>query len=267
MNSEQLNASAATVDELPESAAAADGVPEEIERFNMHYRIQHFIMLATFLILFFTGWALKFSEVESSQAWIRIWGGPETAGLIHRIAGITMLLDSLYHVMYLAYRFSKGKMRWDLVPVPRDIVDLYDNFRYFLGLSKEKPQFGRFTYLQKFDYWAVFWGIFVIGASGLVLAFPTKAAYFFPEATKNWIWELVSVMHSDEALLAILFILFWHFYNEHLRPEVFPMSWIWITGKMSTEELEHHHPREFKRLFPKAAAMREGKHGDDKQRE
>jgi thiosulfate reductase cytochrome b subunit len=165
-----------------------------------------------------------------------------------------MLLDSLYHVFYLLYRFSKGKLRWDLLPVWKDVTDAYQNIRYFLGLSKEQPKFRKFTYLQKFDYWAVFWGVFIIGSSGLALAFPTKAALIFPQWTTGWIWELVYIMHSDEALLAIVFILFWHFYNEHLRPEVFPMSWVWITGKLSIEELQEKHPLEFQRLFPDLAA-------------
>ena len=245
-----------------------DVLPDEVERFNIHYRIQHVLMLTSFLVLFFTGWALKFSEVETSYSWIHFWGGPKTAGIIHRIAGITMIMDSLYHVLYLIYRFSRGELRWDLIPVWKDFEDLYQNIRYFLGLSKEKPRFGRFSYLQKFDYWAVFWGIFVIGFSGLALAFPTKAALFFPESSKNWIWELIYIMHSDEALLAIVFILFWHFYNEHLRPEVFPMSWVWITGKISTHELRHEHPMEFERLFPEAHAQtvteEDGGRGEDK---
>jgi cytochrome b subunit of formate dehydrogenase len=244
MNSELTHTSAAVND---------SDMPSEVERFNIHYRIQHVIMLTSFLLLFFTGWALKFSEVETSYSWIRIWGGPETAGKIHRIAGIAMLLDSLYHVVYLLIRFVRGKLRFDIVPVWKDVVDFYQNILYLLGLSKQKPQFGRFTYLQKFDYWAVFWGIFIIGSSGLALAFPTKAALLFPEAITGWIWELLYVMHSDEALLAIVFILFWHFYNEHLRPEVFPMSWVWITGKISIHDLKHHHPMEYKRLFPEAA--------------
>ncbi len=234
-------------------ATAQRSLPEEVERFNIHYRIQHILMLTSFLVLFFTGWALKFSEVETSQSWIRIFGGPHIAGRIHRIAGITMILDSIYHLLYLMYRFARGKMQWDLIPTPKDFVDLYDNFRYFLGLTEEKPRFGRFTYLQKFDYWAVFWGIFIIGTSGLALAFPTKAALFIPASATNWAWELLYIMHSDEALLAILFILFWHFYNEHLRPEVFPMSWVWITGKISTKELREDHPLEFERLFPAPA--------------
>ena len=250
------------------SAETLEELPEEVERFNIHYRIQHVLMLTSFLVLFFTGWALKFSEVESSQSWMRFWGGPETAGKIHRIAGITMLIDSLYHLAYLIMRFFQGKLRWDLIPTPKDILDFYQNMLYFFGLSKEKPKFGRFNYLQKFDYWAVFWGVFIIGSSGLALTFPTKAALIFPAWTTNWIWELLYIMHSDEALLAIVFILFWHFYNEHLRPAVFPMSWVWITGKISMHELQEDHPLEFKRLYPEAAQkIRQQDQDDDDQGE
>ncbi|MGD2062448.1 MAG: cytochrome b/b6 domain-containing protein [Nitrospirota bacterium] len=241
----------------PENAdQTIEPTPEgEVERFNLVFRIQHIIMLTTFLLLFFTGWALKFHEVEGSHRWMALWGGPKVAGIVHRTAGITMLLDSLFHLVYLGYRFSRGKMRWDLVVDFQDVRDLCQNIRYFLGLSPDKPRFRRFSYLQKFDYWAVFWGIFIIGASGLALTFPTKAALVFPAWSSNWIWELVYIMHSDEALLAIVFILFWHFYNEHLRPDVFPMNWIWLTGKMSVEELQERHPREFERLFPGGKAV------------
>jgi len=95
--------------------------------------------------------------------------------------------------------------------------------------------------------------MFIIGFSGYALAFPMQVSYIIPQFATGWIWELLWLMHSDEALLAIVFILFWHFYNEHLKPEVFPMSWIWITGKISTEKLKHHHPIEYEHLFPDAA--------------
>ena len=103
--------------------------------------------------------------------------------------------------------------------------------------------------MQKFDYWAVYWGMFIIGASGFFLAFPVTVSYLFPTFTLQWIWDVVFAMHSDEALLAIVFILIFHFYNEHLRSEVFPMNWMWITGKMTTEQLKHHHPAEYDYLF------------------
>jgi cytochrome b subunit of formate dehydrogenase len=231
-------------------------LPKEIERFNIIFRIQHIILFTTFLLLSFTGWALKYPEVEPSAWWVRIWGGPEIAGKIHRVAGVTMLLDFLWHVAYLGYLFTKGmKIRavTTIIPLPRDIIDVIHNYLYFLGLSKTKPKFGRFSYIHKFDYWAVFWGMGIIGVSGFTLAFPVFSSQFFPEFTLGWIWPLLRILHSDEALLAIVFILFWHFYNEHLKVGKFPMSWTWLTGKISIEDLKHEHAREFEYLFPEAA--------------
>jgi cytochrome b subunit of formate dehydrogenase len=234
-------------------------IPQEIERFNVTFRIQHILMFTTFLLLSFTGWGLKYAHAPAgvSSMWIRVWGGPETAGLIHRIAGVTMLIDFVWHVLYLGYLFATGQMtikaKTTVIPLPKDVFDIVQNFMYFLGLSKEKARFAKYSYAQKFDYWAVFWGMFIIGFSGFALAFPMLVSYIIPQAISGWIWEVLSIMHSDEALLAVVFILFWHFYNEHLKPDVFPMSWLWITGKISTEQLRHHHPLEYEMLFPQAA--------------
>jgi cytochrome b subunit of formate dehydrogenase len=244
---------------MSKTATATPGIPEEIERFNIIFRIQHVLMFTTFLILSFTGWGLKYAHDPEglSSIWIRIWGGPDTAGLIHRIAGVTMLIDFVWHVIYLIYLFATKQMTINatttVIPLPKDIFDVIKNFMYFFGLSKEKAKFGKYSYAQKFDYWAVFWGMFIIGFSGYALAFPMQVSYIIPSFATGWIWELLGLMHSDEALLAIVFILFWHFYNEHLKPEVFPMSWIWITGKISTEKLKHHHPLEYELLFPEEA--------------
>jgi cytochrome b subunit of formate dehydrogenase len=226
---------------------------QEIERFDVIFRIQHVIMFTTFLLLAFTGWGLKYAEIDVSSWWIRIWGGPKTAGIIHRTAGITMLLDFLFHIVYVGYQLLTGKMKirkeTTVIPLPKDVVDVIHNFLYFIGISKTKPKFGRFSYAQKFDYWAVFWGMIIIGLSGLCLAFPVQASAFMPEWSTGWIWQLLAVMHSDEALLAIVFILFWHFYNEHLKPEVFPMSWVWLTGRISLKEMKHKHPLEYELMI------------------
>jgi cytochrome b subunit of formate dehydrogenase len=241
------------------NAATAQEIPAEIERFNIIFRIQHVIMFTTFLLLAFTGWGLKYANAPAgvSSMWIRIWGGPETAGIIHRVAGVTMLTDFVWHVIYLGYLFAVGRMtinlRTTIIPLPKDIFDVVKNYMYFFGLSKEKAKFGKYSYAQKFDYWAVFWGMFIIGFSGFALAFPMLVSPIIPQAASSWIWQILSIMHSDEALLAIVFILFWHFYNEHLKPENFPMSWLWITGKMSTNKLKHHHPLEYELLFPEQA--------------
>jgi len=230
-----------------------NNIPAEYQRFNVTERVQHVILLVTFLVLAFTGWALKYPQVENSKWLVNLWGGARTAGIIHRVAGITMLLDFLWHVIYMGYMLGTGRMKvrinTTVIPLPKDIFDMIKNMSYFIGLSKTKPQFGRFTYAHKFDYWAVFWGMGIIGLSGLFLTFPVQASYIFPSWSVNWIWEVLFVMHSDEALLAIVFILFFHFYNEHLRHNKFPMSMIWITGKISIEDMKHEHPLEYELEF------------------
>ena len=232
--------------------------PTEIERFNIIFRIQHVILFVSFLFLTFTGWALKYPASEHGRFLVSLWGGPERAGLIHRIAGVTMLLDFIWHCGYLTYLFSTGGMKLGavttIIPLPKDVFDVLQNFMYFVGLTKTKPRFGKFSYIHKFDYWAVFWGMGIIGASGFILAFPVFSSTFFPNFTLGWIWPMMRVLHSDEALLAIVFILFWHFYNEHLRAGKFPMSWTWITGKISIEELKHEHPLEYELLLSEKKA-------------
>ncbi len=231
-------------------------IPQEIERFDISARVQHIIMFVTFLILSFTGWGLKYAYAQPSSAWIKVWGGAKTAGIIHRIAGITMLLDFIYHQFYLLNLWRKRDLRLTIVPMPYDVVDMIHNFLYYFGLRKEKPYFKKFTYLQKFDYWAVYWGMFIIGTSGFFLAFPVTVSNIFPSFTLGWIWDVVFTMHSDEALLAIVFILIIHFYNEHLRSENFPMNWLWLTGRMSTDTLKHHHPAEYDYLYGKGSEQR-----------
>lgn len=241
---------------MDQTNTTTEEIPLEIERFNIIFRLQHIILFTTFLLLAFTGWGLKYAHEPHgiSSIWIRIWGGADMAGLIHKIAGVGMLLDFTWHVLYMAYllatKQTEIKANTTVIPLPKDAFDALQNFKYFLGTSKEKPKFGRYTYLQKFDYWAVFWGMVIIGFSGFALAFPIFVSNILPQFTAGWIWDSFALMHSDEALLAIVFILFIHFYNEHLKSEVFPMNWIWLTGKISTETLKHHHPLEYELMFP-----------------
>jgi len=226
-----------------------NAIPNEVERIDLSARIQHIVLFTSFLLLAFTGWGLKYAYQDPASAWISFWGGAENAGLIHRIAGIIMLLDFLYHQFYLVNQARKGGFRLSLVPMPKDVIDAFHNFMYFFGLRKEKPYFAKFTYMQKFDYWAVYWGMVIIGASGFFLTFPVTVSSIFPMWSVQWIWDVLFTMHSDEALLAIVFILIFHFYIEHLRSDVFPMNWMWLTGRMSVEQLKHHHPAEYDHLY------------------
>jgi cytochrome b subunit of formate dehydrogenase len=117
--------------------------------------------------------------------------------------------------------------------------------RYFVGKSDEKPRFGRFSYVEKFDYWAVYWGMVIMIGSGLILWYLETALQFLPKFAA----DIAREAHSDEGLLATLAIIIWHFYNVHLNPEHFPMNRTFWTGMISEEEMRHHHPLEYEAVM------------------
>jgi cytochrome b subunit of formate dehydrogenase len=127
-----------------------------------------------------------------------------------------------------------------MMPTKKDLQDLKGSLRWFIGRGP-RPQFGRWTYWEKFDYFAVFWGIFVIGSTGLTLWFPEFFTHFIP----GWVLNVATIIHSDEALLATGFIFTVHFFNTHLRPEKFPMDMVIFTGRMDLEEFQEDKPAEY----------------------
>jgi formate dehydrogenase gamma subunit len=221
---------------------------KRIIRFNLYELIQHWIMAGTFVVLALTGLPLKFPEAAWASPLYELLGGIAVARVVHRVAGVLMTADFVFHVIYLAIKYwrTKGKFKalFDpartLLPLPKDIVDLFHNLLYFFRLRKEGPRFGRFSYKEKFDYWAVFWGMFIMAGSGFILMFPETFARFLP----GWLIPLALIGHSDEAILAILAIVVWHLYNVHLNPRNFPMNMVWLTGKLTEEEMREEHPVE-----------------------
>jgi len=135
-----------------------------VVRFDAHQRLQHFLMMSSFIALALTGLPQKFSDLGVSQWWVSSLGGLETVRWIHRGAGLVMLSDCLYHLVYLAYRIGvQGRMEpLGMIPTLKDLRQAAQSILYYLGLAPEKPRFGRYSYLEKFDYWAVFWGIAMI---------------------------------------------------------------------------------------------------------
>lgn len=156
-----------------------------------------------------------------------------------------MIFSAVYHLAYLLYRLVRNELSLEMLPTRKDVQDLYGMLRFFFGFTDERPRFDRYTYWEKFDYWAVFWGIAIMAGSGLILWFPVQTVTYLPV----WVLGMAKVAHSDEALLAALAIFIWHFYNVHLRPDVFPMSWVWITGRISRKEMKEWHPLEYERLL------------------
>ncbi len=231
---------------------------EGFQRFSWNERIQHIALFSSFIVLVFTGFPLKYPDVESLNAIFLLTGGVKGARIIHRIAAVIMILDFIYHNIYVWGMIFQGKIRLKdiflLVPRPRDLFDIISNFRYFLGLRAERPKFDKFSYVEKFDYWAVYWGMFVMAGSGMILWFPE----FCSQYVKIDIIRIAYIAHSDEALLAFLAITCWHMYNVHLNPRCFPMNKVWYTGELSREEMHEEHALAYEHALAKAGSKERG---------
>ncbi|HLK10622.1 MAG TPA: hypothetical protein VKW76_04525 [Candidatus Binatia bacterium] len=226
-------------------------------RISLFDRILHGVLMASFLGLAATGLPIKLNWAPWATALAQAMGGLGTILFLHKVSAVALTLcffTHLVHVGWMALVERRRGLFWgpgSLVPQPKDLVDLYGNVKWFLGLGP-KPRFDRFTYWEKFDYWAVFWGMFIIGTSGFVLWFSEFFARFLP----GWMFNVALIVHSEEALLAVWFIFTIHFFNAHLRPEKFPMDLVIFTGRVSGEELREERPLEFERL------VRSGRLGD-----
>jgi cytochrome b subunit of formate dehydrogenase len=209
----------------------------------------HVTVVTSFLLLAATGLPLKYAELPWAPKLMALFGGAEAAGILHRIGGVVTFGYFAWHLGALAYGWLVKKERgyfWgprSMVPQPRDLVDLWAMFKFFLYMGP-RPKFDRFTYWEKFDYMGVFWGVGVIGISGLVLWMPTLFTSFLP----GWTLNAAYVIHSDEALLATGFIFLFHFFHTHMRPEAFPMDTVVFTGRMPLAVLEEERPLEYERL-------------------
>jgi cytochrome b subunit of formate dehydrogenase len=227
----------------------ASAAGQHYRRFDRYSRLSHILLMISFLGLAFTGLPLLFSDVPWAARLARAWGGFESAGFIHRVCATLLIGVFVAHVGRLVQRVYVQKdysIFWgpaSMVPQPRDIREMYQHFRWFVGLGP-RPQFDHFTYWEKFDYWAVFWGMFIIGGSGLMLWFPE----FFSIVLPGWVFNIALLIHGEEALLAVGFIFTIHFFNGHLRPEKFPMDPVIFTGTVSEHELREERPAEYERL-------------------
>ena len=230
---------------------------QTVLRFDVQQRISHGLMIVSFTLLVLTGWPLTTHGIGASQSLMAFFGGVETCGLLHRIAGVGLVICSLHHLLYLLNQLRRGTMRWSMLPQLRDVRDVLHNMMYFFGMRKERPRFARFSYFEKFDYWAVFWGCAIMIGSGLLRWFPEVLAEYAPA----WAYDIAYIAHTDEALLAALAIFVWHFYNVHLRPAVFPMSWVFLTGRMSLHELREDHREVYDALQDGDADAEEGDQG------
>lgn len=220
-------------------------------RFTRLQRVLHICMIVSFMSLALTGLTLKFSYTKWAVVLSHMLGGFESAGYIHRSAAVVMFGLFVTHLIDL-YELKKREYgSWralllgpnTMIPTRKDLREFIGTLKWFVGAGK-RPAYGRWTYWEKFDYFAVFWGIAVIGSTGLTLWFPVFFTRFLP----GWFINVATIIHSDEALLATGFIFTVHFFNTHLRPEKFPMDIVVFTGRVPVEELKRDKPAEYESL-------------------
>jgi cytochrome b subunit of formate dehydrogenase len=200
------------------------------------------MVITSFLGLSLTGLPLKFSDQAWAMTLMNSYGGTAAAAFIHRVCAVVTFLYFAsailmsFHFLFISKNVPGNFIQRlfgpdSLCPNLRDLKDVTGMVRWFL-FRGPKPAFDRWTYWEKFDFLAVFWGMFAIGGSGLMLWFPEFFGLFLP----GWVFNVATIIHSDEALLATGFIFTVHFFNTHGRPEKFPMDFVIFNGQMTKEE-------------------------------
>jgi len=221
------------------------------QRFSPFQRGLHLTMLLSFFTLALTGMALKFSYMGWAQWFARTLGGFSTTGFLHRAGALTLIAVFGVHVWDVARRKRASGNTWraflfgrdSILFGRRDLEEFWGSVKWFLGRG-DRPRYGRYSYWEKFDYFAVFWGMVVIGSTGLLLWFPE----LFTRVLPGWTVNVSTIIHSDEALLAVGFIFTVHFFNTHFRLDKFPMDPVIFTGQVPLEELKRDKPREYEEL-------------------
>ncbi|MDH3458260.1 MAG: cytochrome c3 family protein [Gemmatimonadota bacterium] len=223
-------------------------------RFTVWERSMHGVMLLSFFTLALTGMVLKFSYMGWAQTFAAFLGGFATTGMMHRLGAIALIAIFAAHLWDVRKRKQGSGLSWrkfiqtdrSLIFTKRDLKEFGLSMKWFFGKGP-RPNYGRYTYWEKFDYFAVFWGMFVIGSTGILLWFPE----FFTILLPGWTVNVATILHSDEALLAVAFIFTVHFFNTHFRPDKFPMDPVIFTGRVPVEELKRDKPDEYQKLVDK----------------
>jgi len=205
-----------------------------VVRMPLRFRLQHATLLSSFILLVLTGFALKFPTSWFSSM---LSLGEHMRQLVHRIAAVILISVSVYHLFELFMTREGRRLARDLFPVLDDIRGAWQNLSYYLGLSKNKPEFARFNYAEKAEYWALVWGMFVMAGTGIML----WAKVFFGNHLPRWWLDVATAIHYYEAVLATLAIIVWHFYQVFLDPDVYPMNWAWWDGKMPLHHYREEH--------------------------
>jgi len=235
-------------DALTEVPARLHG--KHFQRFSRTWRIAHITFAISLMRLTLTGIPLFYPEAPWAAPLMSLLGGPRIAGIIHRINAVIFAGVFFWHLIYVALNLARDWKNFrvfgpnSLVPGLQDLKDIVAMFRWFLGKGP-RPVFDRWTYWEKFDYWAPFWGVTIIGFSGLLMWMPNLTAHYLP----GWVFNVAAIFHGEEAFLAVVFLFTVHFFNNHFRPDKFPLELVMFTGTITLEDLKHDHPLQYQRLL------------------
>ena len=220
-----------------------------IRRWPLAWRVAHLLLAVAVMSLVLTGTAVLYAENAWAQAVMKVIGGPENAAFVHRIAALTFIVLFFGHLAYFTFHLGRKWREFrffgphSLVPNLQDLRDVMAMFKWFFGQGP-RPVFDRYSYWEKFDYWAPFWGMAIIGISGAMMWFPAVTASVLP----GWVFNVATIVHGEEAFLAAVFLFSVHFFNVHFRPDKFPQDIVMFTGAMPLEEFKHEHTLEYQRL-------------------
>lgn len=232
-------------------AIHAAGGKSHVRRFGALWRIGHLCFAISVMTLILTGITVLYADTAWAPVVANAFGGPKAMGLVHRVAAAIMLGIFFLHLLGVARNIIKNRKTFrffgpdSLVPRWQDFKDAWGMFKWFVGKGP-RPTFDRWTYWEKFDYWAVFWGMGIIGSSGMMLAFPHVTAQYLP----GWVFNVATLVHGEEAFLAAVFLFTVHFFNNHFRPDKLPPpDLVMFTGTQSLEEFRREHGVQYQRLL------------------
>jgi cytochrome b subunit of formate dehydrogenase len=203
-------------------------------RMPLRFRLQHATLLTSFIVLVLTGFALKFPDSWFASM---LSLGELKRHWLHRIAAVVLIGVSIYHIFDCAFSREGRKLVLDLFPALDDARSACQNVCYYLGLTSRKPEFARFNYAEKAEYWALVWGMIVMAVTGIMLWAKVLVGNHMP----RWWLDVATAIHFYEAVLATLAIIVWHFYQVFLDPDVYPMNWAWWDGKMTLHHYRDEH--------------------------
>jgi cytochrome b subunit of formate dehydrogenase len=219
------------------------------QRWSAWWRIAHLGFAIALIMLVVTGMTLFYADSFWAPVVQKAFGGPLVTGVVHRVFAVLFVVIFVAHLVYVAIRIGKDwrTFNWfgpySLIPNLQDLQDAIGMFKWFFGLGP-RPLFDRFTYWEKFDYWAPFWGVTIIGVSGFMLWFTNFTAQYLP----GWVFNVATIFHGEEAFLAAGFLFTVHFFNNHWRPDNFPLDIQMFTGSVPLEKFKHEHALDYQRL-------------------